>query len=307
MPHGNLPYGKITGVQKDPHVTSNLSTVVERRRLRTELRRARQDADLTQDQVATEMDWSLSKLIRIENGSVSISRNDLLALLPLYGIRDKAEVQRLIELARAARQPSWWSKYRGEVPPAFYSYLEYEAAASAIRLYESFLVPGLLQTRDYAHRAISVYKGNFSSKTIQTRLEIRMARQQLLEQGKPPRMHFILDEAVIRLLLGDERVREEQIEKLIEMAGRPAVTIEIVPFSAGLHRGLGETFTLLEFRDTSDDDVLYFENARDALFSHDDSEEVVLYQEIFGDLRKISLGVKGSMEYLNRIRAETGS
>ena len=168
-------------------------------------------------------------------------------------------------------------------------------------------MPGLLQTRDYAHRVISVYKGNFSNQTIGTRLEIRMARQQLLEQGKPPSMHFILDEAVIRHLLGDERVRGEQIEKLIEMAGRPAVTIEIVPFSAGLHRGLGETFTLLEFRDTSDDDVLYFENARDALFSHDDSEEVVLYQETFGDLRKISLGVKGSMEYLDRIRAEMGS
>ncbi len=286
-------------------MTHNLSTVVERRRLRTELRRARQDADLTQEQVATEMDWSLSKLIRIENGSVSISRNDLLALLPLYGITDDAEVQRLIELARSARQPSWWSKYRGDLPSAFYSYLEYEAAASAIRHYESFLVPGLLQTRDYAHRAISVYKGNFTTQTIKTRLEIRMERQQLLEQGKPPRMHFILDEAVIRHLLGDERVREEQLERLIEMAGRPAVTIEIVPFSAGLYRGLGETFTLLEFRDTSDDDVLYFENARDALFSHDDSEEIVLYREIFEDLRKISLGVEGSMDYLNGILAET--
>ena len=225
-------------------MTRNLSTVVERRRLRTELRRARQDADLTQEQVASEMDWSLSKLIRIENGSVSISRNDLLVLLPLYGITDEAEVRRLLDLARAARQPSWWSKYREKchLPSILTWSTRRLHRQSGITRVSS--VPGLLQTRDYAHRVISVYKGNFSNQTIGTRLEIRMARQQLLEQGKPPRMHFILDEAVIRHLLGDERVREEQIEKLIEMAGRSAVTIEIVPFSAGLHRGLGETFTL---------------------------------------------------------------
>jgi transcriptional regulator with XRE-family HTH domain len=295
------------GVPKDPDVSRSPSPVVDRRRLRSDLRRARQDADLTQEQVAAEMDWSLSKVIRIENGSVGISTNDLLALARLYGISDDAEVRRLVDLARSARQPSWWSKYRGSVPPAFYSYLEYEAAASSIRIYESFLVPGLLQTRDYAKRVISVYKGNFSTRTIQTRLEIRMARQQFLEQENPPRLHFILDEAAIRHLMGDEGVREKQIEKLIEMAERPTVTIEIVPFSAGLHRGLGETFTLLEFRDTSDDDVLYFENARDALFSHDDSEEVVLYREMFEDLRKISLGVAGSKDYLTRIRAKFDS
>ena len=283
------------------------SAVVDRRRLRSDLRQARQDADLTQEQVAAEMDWSLSKVIRIENGFVGISTNDLRALARLYGITDQAQVQRLVNLARSARQPSWWSKYRGSVPPAFYQYLEYEAAASMIRHYESYLVPGLLQTPEYARTAIAEYKGNFSTRTIQTRLEIRMARQQLLEQGNLPRLHFILDEAVIRHLMGDERVREEQIRKLIDMAGRPAITIEIVPFSAGLHRGLGESFTLLEFRDTSDDDVLYFENARDALFSRDDSEEVVLFREMFEDLRKVSLGVKRSLDYLTRIRAEIDS
>ncbi|MFI5062731.1 MAG: helix-turn-helix domain-containing protein [Streptosporangiales bacterium] len=287
-------------------MTRSLSPVVERRRLRTDLRRARLDADLTQEQVATEMDWSLSKIIRIENGSVSISTNDLRALLRLYDITGEAEVRRLVDLARNARQPSWWSKYRGSVPPVFFQYLEYEAAASAIRHYESFLVPGLLQTRDYAHTVISEYKGNFSARTIQTRVDIRMTRQQLLEQGTPPRLHFILDEAAIRHLMGDEGTRAEQIQKLIEMAGRPAVTIEVVPFSAGLHRGLGETFTLLEFRDTEDDDVLYFENSRDALFSHDDTEEVVLYREMFEDLRKKSLGVKRSLALLKQVQAELG-
>ena len=167
-------------------MSPSLSTVVERRRLRADLRRARQDAGLTQDQVAAEMDWSLSKVIRIETGSVSISTNDLRALLRLYGISDTAKIQQLVDLAKTARQPSWWSRYRGSVPPVFFQYLEYEAAASAIRHYESYLVPGLLQTRDYAQTVIAEYKGNFTSKTIQTRLEIRMKRQDLLEQARPP-------------------------------------------------------------------------------------------------------------------------
>ncbi len=286
-------------------MSRSLSTVVERRRLRADLRRARQEADLTQDQVAAEMDWSLSKIIRIENGSVSISTNDLRALLQLYMITDDAEIRRLVELARSARQPSWWSKYRGSVPPAFFQYLEYEAAASAIRHYESFLVPGLLQTRDYASTVTAEYK-DFNTKTIQARVDIRMTRQRLLEQGSPPRLHFILDEAVIRRLIGDERVRVEQIQKLIEMAGMPTVTIEIVPFSAGLYRGLGETFTLLEFRDAEDDDVLYFENARDSLFSYDDTEEVVFYREMFEALRRVSLGVKRSQAFLGQVQAELG-
>jgi transcriptional regulator with XRE-family HTH domain len=288
-------------------VSPSLSTVIERRRLRADLRKARQDTGLTQDQVASEMDWSLSKIIRIETGSVSISRNDLMALLRLYNVTDDDQVQRLVELARAARQPSWWSRYRGSVPPVFFQYLEYEAAASMIRHYESFLVPGLLQTQQYASTVISEYRGDFSSKTIQTRLEIRMSRQKLLEQRDPPRLHFILDEAVIQRVIGDERIRAEQIKKLIDMAGKPTVTIEIVPFTAGLHRGLGENFVLLEFRDTAGDDVLYFENARDSLFSHDDTEEVVLYREMFEDLRKISLGVKRSLAYLTEVRAGIAS
>jgi transcriptional regulator with XRE-family HTH domain len=288
-------------------VSPSLSTVVERRRLRADLRKARQDTGLTQEHVASEMDWSLSKIIRIETGSVSISKNDLMALLRLYNVTDDDQVQRLVELARAARQPSWWSRYRGSVPPVFFQYLEYEAAASMIRHYESFMVPGLLQTQQYASTVIAEYKGNFTSKTIQNRLEIRMSRQKLLEQRDPPRLHFILDEAVIQHVMGDERIRAEQIEKLIDMAGKPTVTIEIVPFTAGLHRGLGENFALLEFRDTAGDDVLYFENARDALFSHDDTEEVVLYREMFEDLRKISLGAKRSLAYLTEVHAGIAS
>jgi transcriptional regulator with XRE-family HTH domain len=104
-------------------VNTSVSPVVPRRRLRTELKRARQQAGLTQEAVAAEMDWSLSKIIRIETGAVGISTNDLTALLRLYRIDSAERANQLVALARAARQQSWWSKYRGSVSPAYFQYL----------------------------------------------------------------------------------------------------------------------------------------------------------------------------------------
>ena len=118
-----------------------------RRRLRTELRRARAEVGLTQDQVAAAMDWSLSKVIRIENGTVSISTNDLRVLLNLYQIQDRPRVDDLVELARASRQPSWWGKHRGVVSAQYLQYIEYEEAATVLRSYQSTLLPGLLRDR----------------------------------------------------------------------------------------------------------------------------------------------------------------
>ena len=108
---------------------SGTSPAVPRRRLRTELKRARQQAGLTQEAVAAEMDWSLSKIIRIETGSVGVSTNDLAALLRLYEVDSAERTEDLVALARAARRQSWWSKYRRSVSPAYFQYLEYEADA----------------------------------------------------------------------------------------------------------------------------------------------------------------------------------
>src|SRR5580704_7099732 len=129
------------------------SPVVQRRRLRTELRRARLDAGLTQEQVATAMDWSLSKLIRIENGTVGISMNDLKAILAHYKITDDRRSAELIALSRGARERSWWNSYR-DVAPRLIQLIEYEAAAFIARNFQPLIVPGLLQTEEYARTSI---------------------------------------------------------------------------------------------------------------------------------------------------------
>ncbi|MWK34852.1 helix-turn-helix domain-containing protein [Actinomadura sp. J1-007] len=130
------------------------SPTVRQRRLRVELRRSRDGSGLTQDQVAESLDWSLSKVIRIESGAVNISTTDLRALLSLYGVAEE-RIAELVTLARAARERAWWSGYKKVISQQYYDLIGYESAAAAIRQFEPLVIPGLLQTQEYAHAYIS--------------------------------------------------------------------------------------------------------------------------------------------------------
>jgi transcriptional regulator with XRE-family HTH domain len=281
-----------------------LSPVVQRRRLRTELRKARQDAGQTQEQVAVAMDWSLSKVIRIEAGSVGISTNDLKALLRHYKIVDPTRTAELIALGRAARERSWWSMYRDAAPSGLLQLIGYETAAVIRRNFEPLLVPGLLQTEEYARAVIRALEERLPAERVDTLVEIRMRRQELLDRTDPPLLFFILDEAVVRRLVGGKSVMRRQIRRLIETADRPNVTIEVVPFSAGVHPGIKGSFVVLEFPDAGDDDVLYLESPRGDLISRDVPEEVLAYREVFEQLRKVSLGPQDSITYLGKVADE---
>lgn len=280
-------------------MTVSASPLVERRRLRAELKQARLDVDLTQEAVAEQMDWSLSKLIRIETGAVGISTNDLTALLRLYNVKDPKRVRALVAQAKEARKQTWWSKYRAVLPPTYFQYIEFEMSASIIRSYETLVIPGLLQTEEYATAITQRNRFNPDPKTVKALVEVRMRRQELLlDSPSPPLLFFVLDEAIIHRLVGDQDLRRSQVEKLIRMADRPEVMIEIVPFSTGIHRGIIEDFNILEFGGTDDNDVLYFEGARLASFSRDEADEIVLYRELFEEMRNLSLGPKGTRDYL---------
>jgi hypothetical protein len=248
------------------------------------------------------MDWSLSKIIRIETGAVGISTNDLRALLQLYGIHDAERTDELIELAKLSRQGSLWSKYRADISPQYLQFLEYEEAASILRVYEPLLIPGLLQTEEYADALIRrLADPGTPANLIQTRMAIRLSRQHSLEQDSPPTSIFVVDEAVIQRLVGERTIATSQIERLIRLANKPNIAIEVVPFSAGLHRGMLESFIILEFPEPEDSDVLFIETSRDVIISHDEAGEISGYLEVFEDLRSISLGFDGTLTYLTNL------
>ena len=281
------------------------SPVVQRRRLRGELRRLRQETGETQEQVAAAMDWSLSKLIRIENGSVGISRNDLKVLLGHYGIDDDNRVDELVALAKAANERSWWSGYRDIASQRYLQFIQYESAATITRCFEPLLIPGLLQTEGYAREVIRELGRPVPKDRLDTLVALRMKRQEVLKRsGPPPWFFFILDEGAVRRLVGGQNVMRGQIRHLIELASRNNVTIEVMPLSAGINRGTQGPFVVFEFPEAADDDVLYLESgSRGDLINRDDPEEILTYREIFEELRRLSLG-EGSVDFLEQLRGE---
>ena len=280
------------------------SPLVQRRRLRAELRRARQERNLTQEQVANDMEWSLSKMIRIEGASTGISTNDLKALLHLYQITDTERTEELTALARAARERSWWSAYRDVAPPALLQLIEYESAASFVRQFETLFIPGILQTEDYARIVIQdYYDEKPASHRVSALVDLRVRREELLDREDPPQFSFILDEAAVRRLVGGHSVMRRQVRRLIELAEMPNLTIEIVPFKVGLHPGMGGPFEVIEFADALDEDVVFVESPRGDFIS-DDQEETLRYREAFEQLAKTSLDPQDSLAYLGTIADE---
>jgi len=281
------------------------SPLVQRRRLRSELRSAREAKGLTQDQVAHEMDWSLSKIIRIEGASSSISANDLKALLSLYGITESERVDSLLTLAKAGRERSWWSAYRDVAPSLLLQLIEYESVASAIRQFETLFIPGILQTEEYARAVIQNYyddEGPGSDK-LRALVELRVRREGLLNSEHSPSFNFMLDEAAVSRLVGGSSVMRSQLRRLIAVAEKPNVTVEIVPFSAGLHPGMRGPFEIIEFVDPLDKDIVFVETPRGDIIS-DDPKETKSYRDAFDRLEKASLGPRDSLALLARIAEE---
>jgi transcriptional regulator with XRE-family HTH domain len=281
--------------------TENPSPAVQRRRLRTELRRARQKAGLTQDQVSTALEMSLSKIIRVEAGTVGISANDLRALLGLYHVDDPTEVDNLLTLARAGRERPWQSAYRDVVSPQLLQFIDFEAAALIIRNFQPLMIPGLLQTEEYARLMLGQLTADLSDHRIELLVEVRKRRQELLDRDDAPMLFFILDEAAAHRLVGGRDTMRRQLIRLIEAAAMPHITVEVVPFSSGPHPGLNGPFVIHEFPDTADDDVLYQERPQAEQIWRDEPELIAHYRETFEELRRLSLGPEGTLAFLNEL------
>ncbi|SNS34284.1 helix-turn-helix domain-containing protein [Actinomadura mexicana] len=276
------------------------SPTVHQRRLRVELRRAREAAGLTQEQAAKALEWSLSKIIRIEGGMVRVAVSDVRVMLQQYGVPSE-RYDEFLGLARAARETAWWSAYRRVLSPQMAELIGFESAAGVCREFDPVLVPGLLQTSAYAKEILTNLRGEVTAEQINELVEVRLRRQEIFEGDDPPRFYFVIDEAAIRRLVGGAAVMRAQLSHLLEMTKRPNVTIEIVPLDRGAHPGLSGPFKLLEFVEAEDDDVLYLEGAQGELIGRDYREDIVRYREKFEVLRRISLGPEGSAVLLNTV------
>lgn len=274
--------------------------------LRSELVRLRKEGGLTQEQVAAELEWSPSKLIRVEGGRSSITKVDLDALLARYGVTSESTRERLQTLNRGARERAWWDKYRDDVAETYLRYVGFEAGASFIRHYESVFMPALLQTPEYAE-AVTV--GLADPVRIASIVGIRLQRQtELAQRSVPPRRYYVMDEAVIRRHVGiskDPAIMPDQLRSIADKAERDeSITVRVIPFTAGAHRGLFGPFTLLEF-DGGLPDVLYLDVGRGEFASMVSGGDLVAdYRDDFEALLEDALPVGKSIELLRSVAEE---
>jgi transcriptional regulator with XRE-family HTH domain len=258
----------------------------EHRKLIVLLRQAREARHLTQKEVADALEWSASKLIRIEKGSVGISVTDLKALLLHYKVTDANEVDRMVDMARASKKAVWWQEYRDVLNQEFFTFLGLEASAVRIKQFQIMVVPGLLQSRGYAKALFGAAES--LSDRIRRVLDVRFKRQELISDDGPE-IDSIIDESALYRTVGDNAVMREQLTKLKELAALPTVSIRILPFSAGVHQGMKNSYEILEFSDEPEDYALIFDHAyRDQLLQVP-SEETRTFFNYFRQLAERAL------------------
>ncbi|RKN29274.1 XRE family transcriptional regulator [Micromonospora musae] len=249
--------------------------------LGAQLRRLRESSGVTREGAGWEIRASESKISRMELGRVGFKERDVADLLTLYGVKDDAEREVLLKLARDANSPGWWHRYGDVLPGWFQSYLGLEAAAALIRTYEVQFVPGLLQTSAYARAVVLLGHGAATPDEIDRRVGLRMGRQELLRRTNPPQLWAVLDEAALRRPLGGPEVMRGQLDALVEATRLPNIRLQIVPFTAGGHAAAGGAFSILRFGDQDLPDIVYIEQLTSAIYldKRDDLDHYALAME----------------------------
>jgi transcriptional regulator with XRE-family HTH domain len=283
---------------------SSVSTVLARK-LGGELFRLRDAAGLTQPQAADALSATATKVAKMERGWVPFRDPDIRVLCELYGVTDRKVVERLLNLARTDRErrkaKGWWNQY-----PELRSLVEYvalEDIATHIRTWQSAIVPGLLQTADYA-RALAVGNGHWEDPDeIEPFVESRMARQGRLTAETPLELWAVVHEGALRQLVGGRDVMRDQLGHLLEMNRRPNVRVQVLPFLAGAHPGMTSAFTVVSFAEPGAMDVVYMDTTSSTLWLESE-EDAIRHNATFERIARCGLAPRDSATLIKRIREE---
>jgi transcriptional regulator with XRE-family HTH domain len=269
------------------------------RKLGEELRKLREAAGLTGDAVAARLGWSGAKVSRLEKAKSSVAIPDLRKLLALYGA-PSAQAERLERMADAARERGWWEFYADDLPAGYRTYIELEADASSVTYYSAVMLPGLLQTENYA-RAVMQSIVMLPRGEVERRVQVRRTRQGRLHRTDAPPLKLvaILDESVLRRQVGGTDVMRDQLKYLVDLACLPNVAIQVLPFSAGAHAAASGPFMVLTVSD-QDVETVHVELMGGGVLV-DDENEVYQYNEVIRSLRAAALNMDKSIEFINEI------
>ncbi|GHH93267.1 helix-turn-helix domain-containing protein [Streptomyces capillispiralis] len=273
---------------------------VRRRKLGAELRALRTSSGLTSGEAARLVGWHQSKVSRIETGTSGVKPADVRLLLDLYGVGDPQLRELLLMLSGTgdgAGRHHWWHAYRGVLPPTYRDFISLESQASAMRTLETTVIPGLLQTPEYARAVTEAALEGASEERLDALVEVRLARQDVLRAQPPLELSAVLDEAVLRRQVGGPGVMTRQLNRLVEAARLPQVRLQVLPFTAGAHIGVTGPFVIFSFSRTSDLDVVVLDHLTSSLYL-ERKEDLRAYSEAFDALSIHALSPEDSLDFI---------
>ncbi|WP_458248132.1 helix-turn-helix domain-containing protein [Streptomyces sp. MAI_2237] len=273
---------------------------VRRRKLGTELRALRTAAGLTSGEAARQVGWHQSKVSRIETGASGVKPADVRLLLDAYAVTDSQLREFLLVLAgsdESVGRHHWWHAYRGILPPTYRDFISLESQASAMRTLETSVVPGLLQTPEYARAVTRAAVDGLDDERLDALVEVRLARQDVLRSDPPLELTAVLDEAVLHREIGGPGVMARQRERLLEAGRLPQVRLQVLPFAAGAHVGVTGPFVIFSFSSTSDLDVVVLDHLTSSLYL-ERKEDLEAYTQAFNALRNHALSPEDSLDYI---------
>jgi len=274
---------------------------VRRRRLGAELRRLREAAGLKLEDVESRAGITSSTLSRIETARTGVKVADAEILLDLYAVEDVAKRHVMLGLVRDGAKRGWWQTYRDAIRPAYADLISLEADASSLRTYQTTLIPGLLQTAGYARATISAINMTSTPEQVNALVEVRRARQAVLTKPDPLEVWAIIHEASLRTRLADIPTMRDQLQRLLEVADFPHVSLQVLPLEASPHPGLSGPFAVLGFAEGAELDVVLLESLTTALYVEDPAE-VTVYGSAFERLRAAALPFGESADLISNLK-----
>lgn len=272
---------------------------VRSRELGDGLRAAMKKAGFNGKQIADKLQWSDTRVSRVLTGTRGAKEVDISAFLALCGVTGK-ERARLLRLCHEQHKPGWLQQHGSRMPLQVKTLVDHEVMAVAISEFQSTVMPGLLQTGDYA-RALFKEAKRVPSQEVDNRVALRLARQNLLSREDPPKFAFFIHEFVLHLPIGDSLVMSEQLHTLLRLAVRPSVTLRVVPASIGAHAATAGHFTLMEF--STYKPVVYLESETSCLFLEEPAE-IAAYRSITAALETTALDERESKELIAKVATE---
>jgi transcriptional regulator with XRE-family HTH domain len=271
------------------------SPTLRRRELGALLRTLRTEQGLTVEQVAEHLLCSPSKVSRMETGHRTATPRDVRDLCALYGVSDPAERDRMMQLARESRLQGWWQSYDLQ----YSTYVGLEAEAISIHCFQSAVIPGLLQTPDYARAGHDVAIPRFPDAQIDHAIEAKLTRQRILTKENPPDFAAVVDESALRRVTGSSLIMAEQLDKLLQSTELPNVTLQVLPFDAGTHPALESNFNIVELPGPTAD-VVFVEGLSGSTYLERDVD-LDLYRKVMARLQSLALSSADTIELVKEV------